>query len=327
MGCENCNSLDNEVRKTIITYKVKGKNIEIEANRRFCTKCGSVVYDYDLEENISRSLIEKYNKTYGIDPKDIIKLRKNYSLSQEKFAKIIGCAKKTLISYEKGVAIPNDIYMITLKTLLENPEMIYPMIDANLSRFDTTEYQSILNKIHIHVGKNLEQLKNNDTFKPTIFNGFTELSLDKLKNLFLILCQDGIAKTKLLKEIFYCDFLYFKENCVSITGMEYVKLPYGPVPDDFSSFIELYLMNDVLEESVIISGDYERHTFKSKQKANKSVFTKEELEIVQKVKKYFKNYNSSEIVDYVHTEKAYIETKDQKSISYEYAMDISLDAK
>ena len=48
----------------------------------------------------------------GEIPKEWKTLRNKYNLSQELFSKIIGCAKKTLISYEKGTAIPNDNYMI-----------------------------------------------------------------------------------------------------------------------------------------------------------------------------------------------------------------------
>lgn len=52
-------------------------------------------------------------------------------MSQELFAKIIGCAKKTLISYEKGKSIPNDSYLIILRNLKSKPDTIKTIIDAN----------------------------------------------------------------------------------------------------------------------------------------------------------------------------------------------------
>ena len=48
----------------------------------------------------------------------VINLRNKFNLSQALFAKIIGCAKKTLVSYEKGTAIPNDNYKIILNSLI-----------------------------------------------------------------------------------------------------------------------------------------------------------------------------------------------------------------
>ena len=37
--------------------------------------------------------------------------------------------------------------------------------------------------------------------------------------------------------MFYADFLFYKENCKSITGLEYCKLPFGPVPDRFETIL------------------------------------------------------------------------------------------
>ena len=51
--------------------------------------------------------------------------------------------------------------------------------------------------------------------------------------MILFFAKDTVLKTKLLKEMFYTDFLYYKETCNSITGLEYAKLPYGPVPDQY----------------------------------------------------------------------------------------------
>ena len=36
----------------------------------------------------------KYNEEYGITKEEIVNLRTRFNLSQELFAKIIGCAKK-----------------------------------------------------------------------------------------------------------------------------------------------------------------------------------------------------------------------------------------
>ena len=55
--------------------------------------------------------------------------------------------KKTLISYEQGTSIPNDIYLVTLKMLLENPEIIKPMIESNLDRYDKEEYNKIVERL------------------------------------------------------------------------------------------------------------------------------------------------------------------------------------
>ena len=81
------------------------------SKRRVCNNCGNLIYDKELDNNSLYKAYRIYNEKYGIPKDKIINLRKKYNLTQTEFSKIIGCAKKTLISYEQGKSIPNDIYM------------------------------------------------------------------------------------------------------------------------------------------------------------------------------------------------------------------------
>ncbi|MDQ7792045.1 MAG: type II toxin-antitoxin system antitoxin SocA domain-containing protein [Candidatus Desulforudaceae bacterium] len=40
-----------------------------------------------------------------------------------------------------------------------------------------------------------------------------------------------VLKVKLMKYLWYSDFLHFKRNTVSISGLSYVRAPFGPVPN------------------------------------------------------------------------------------------------
>lgn len=94
-------------------------------------------------------------KSYSIDKEALRQLRYNYSLSLDDFSKVIGCAKKTLISYEQGSSIPNDSYLVTLNTLIKNPELIVYLIDSNRERFNEKELGRITKKINLFLeGKN-----------------------------------------------------------------------------------------------------------------------------------------------------------------------------
>lgn len=88
-----------------------------------------------------------------LDKDQVKNLRNNYCLSLDDFSKIIGCAKKTLISYEQGVSVPNDSYMITLKTLDANPGVIYYLINSNKERFTDKELNRINKKISSYVSE------------------------------------------------------------------------------------------------------------------------------------------------------------------------------
>ncbi len=324
MRCDNCGSSDTYVKNHEHIYQIKGKEIKFNSDRRFCSKCDNLVYDEKLDNTASEKGIEVYNKLYGVTKEEIIALRKKYNLSQELFSKVIGCAKKTLISYEKGMSIPNDSYLILIKSLIANPEMITNLVEANKVQFNDKEYNKINNKISIFLANNEKQLLLNEEYNPTEYNGYTKFNKEKVYNMIIFLADNTILKTKLLKEMFYADFLFYKENCKSITGLEYCKLPFGPVPDGFETILLNEYQEGMIDYKPVITSSKEYYEIAAKKKFNKDLFTKEELDVLAKIKKYFKDYNVKKIVDYSHKEKAYTDTNDCAKISYDYSFDINL---
>ncbi len=91
-------------------------------------------------------------KEYTINSDELKKLRNDYALSLDDFSKIIGCAKKTLITYEQGSTVPNDNYIVTINTLIKNPELIKYFINSNKERFTEKELKRINKKINPFVG-------------------------------------------------------------------------------------------------------------------------------------------------------------------------------
>lgn len=47
----------------------------------------------------------------------------------------------------------------------------------------------------------------------------------------------GVLKTKLMKLLWYTDFLMYKKYKKSISGISYLKYKYGPVPKKFNSML------------------------------------------------------------------------------------------
>jgi putative zinc finger/helix-turn-helix YgiT family protein len=322
MRCDFCFCTNTYTKDYKHAYHIKGKSINFISKRRFCKECNNLVYDKDLDNEAGRKAIEIYNKKFGIPKEKIIELRKKYNLSQELFSKIIGCAKKTLISYEKGESIPNDNYIIIINSLLSNPETIKILIDANKYQFSDKEYEKIEDKIMPIIKNNTNQLSNKSDFIPTEFNGYTKLNKEKIINMILYFADDCIQKTKLLKEMFYADFIYYKNVGASITGLEYAKINFGPVPDDYEKIINECIKNNLIKYNIEFKNEYEYHNIKRISNIDKNIFTQNEIETINYIKEYFKNFNSKDIVNFSHKEKAFIETEFFKPISYDYAFEI-----
>lgn len=322
MKCDICGSCETYVKSYEHTYTIKEKEVKFTSDRRFCANCNNLVYDSELDNLASKTAIGIYNKNYGIEKEEIIKLRKKYDMSQDLFSKIIGCAKKTLISYEKGTSIPNDSYLIMIKSLIAKPETISTIIEANKEQFTDKEYEKINSKLSIFLANNTKQLLLNEDYQPTEFNGYTKMNKDKVYNIILYFAEKCVLKTKLLKEMFYTDFLFYKENCKSITGLEYSKLTYGPVPDQFENILNKGLSEDIINCKYDIISEYECYNISRKKKFDKTVFNDDELKILELVRKKFESYSSKDIVEFSHKEKAFLDTKYFNKISYDYAFDI-----
>jgi len=323
MRCDLCFCTDTYTKDYEHAYHIKGEEIIFISKRRFCKECNNLVYDKDLDNEAGRKAIDIYNKKFGIQKEKIIELRNKYNLSQEMFSKIIGCAKKTLISYEKGDSIPNDNYLIIIKSLLAKPETIKTLIDANKTHFSEKEYTKIENKIAPIIKNNTKQLYKNDEFIPTEYNGYTKLNKEKIINMILYLANGCIQKTKLLKEMFYADFIHYKNTGSSITGLEYAKINFGPVPDDYEKIINECTKNNKIEYNINFKNEFEYHNIKSIEKPDKNVFSEEEIKTIKFIKEYFKNFTSTDIVNFSHQEQAFKETDFFKSISYDYAFNIN----
>lgn len=321
--CDNCGSTDTYVKMNHNKFTKNGYDIEFDSEERFCKKCDCSVYDRELDNITLKKAIQVYNRQYGISD-DIKKIRKEIGLSLDELANIIGCAKKTLISYEKGESIPNDTYLIVIKTILDNPESIKLLIRANRNMFEDKKLIRIEKKLNDYYANNSKGLFLNKETEASEYNGFTEIDIDKLINIITILSNKGINKTKLLKELFYIDFLSYKTKSCSITGLEYTKLPYGPVVDDFEKIFDTLTINNIIDYNIKYNNNYEEHIIKSKVKPNFNIFRKEELDIINKIQDYFKDFNVKEIEEYSHKENAYTKTKLGDKISYEYAFDINL---
>lgn len=322
MWCDRCKINSTYIKEYEEEFTIKGKIIKVKSNRRFCKKCNKLVYDLELDEETICKAYKLYNEQYGIPCDKIIELRKNLNLSQELFAKIIGCAKKTLISYEKGTAIPNENYIIIFNSLLDNPSIIDALIESNKYNFTEKEYNKIKSKIFNFISSNSFSFFDENDKGLNEYNGYTKFNLNKVINMILYFAKKGVLKTKLMKEMFYADFINYRETGASITGLKYAKLPFGPVPDDKDMILAQCAIDNYIEITEEYNNEYVKYNIKTIEEFNQNIFDDYELKTLEKVEKYFSKFKSKQIADFSHVEKGYVETDYSKNISYKYAFDI-----
>ncbi len=164
--------------------------------------------------------------------------------------------------------------------------------------------------------------------QPSLLTGFKKPNIQKFAEMVLFFSNDLKPwKTKLNKLLFYADFTHFKSYGTSISGVIYRAIPMGPVPDKFQSIYEFL----ATEKVVVINSTYftdgglgERFSPSNNRTFNPTIFTENELSILNSISDRFKDTSTSEIIEISHQEKAWIENNENRNeIDYFYAFDLN----
>lgn len=333
--CPNCEEYtDVKLRVEKEVYNVRGEPIEIEAEVVICQKCGAKIFD---EERDSRNLEKVYShyreKHNLLSPDEIGTIREKYGLSQRALSRLLGWGEITIHRYESG-AIQDNVHDSLLR-LIENPQNMQKFLEANRNKLPPYISARLDKRIASFLQEDKEQAFQ-ISFERLVSHqhvdltsGFKEYDLEKLKNMILYLVKylDGVLETKLNKLLWYCDFLYFKETSVAITGAQYIRLPYGPVPDNYERIIgimqpELLNMDEIpfnTKEGIVLGKQ-----FTALVEPDESIFSKKELQVMNFVADTFRDYTSTSIKNKSHQETAYKKCRDGDIMSYEYAKELSL---
>lgn len=134
------------------------------------------------------------------------------------------------------------------------------------------------------------------------------MGFDKPKFRELILyianrCQDDsyFGATKLNKQLFFSDFFAYGELGHAITGARYQKLPQGPAPIEL-----LPVMQELEDEGAVTTdvrkvGPYDQKRPVALREADTSVFTGDELELVDDIISKLWHLSATRISDLSHT--------------------------
>jgi uncharacterized phage-associated protein len=124
---------------------------------------------------------------------------------------------------------------------------------------------------------------------------------------------DGkIVKTKLAKLIYLADFAYYAETLTPISGAKYKRLPQGPVPTEYFDVLTFLESTNVIHtkhkgSSILIN-------LVNKQEL--PGLSDDEINIVKKICKKWKDKKSSEIVDFTHRQLPWKISREMQEVPY-----------
>lgn len=332
-NCEEHTEATLGVEKEV--YNVRGEPIEIEAEVAICQKCGEKIFDEERDSRNLEKAYSQYREKHNLLPPDKIRtIREKYGLSQRALSRLLGWGEITIHRYENG-AIQDNVHDSTLH-FIEDPQNMQKLFEANRNKLPCYTVARLEKSIASFMQEDKEQ-----TFQISferlvshqhvdLTSGFREYDLEKLKNmiLYLVKCLDGVLKVKLNKLLWYCDFLYFKESSVSITGAQYIRIKLGQVPDHYELIFANMIHEGLIDKNEIPfqtkDGTQQGEEFTTLVEPDKSLFTEKEIQVMDSIADTFREDTSTSIMEKSHQETAYLKCEDGDIISYEYAKELSL---
>lgn len=320
-----CVDCEAEVLATIKekeeSYMVKGDGpFTITAMVPVCPRCGAELFDRETENQNQHKLYEKYREKHNLlSPGAIRTIREKYGLSQKSFSRLLGFGEITIHRYESG-SIQDRVHDSIIRKA-SNPRFVKERYDSNPKAVSARERKTF--------EKRLETLLQEEDLEGDPLQRRKFLKAAAVLLFFATQVQD-LYRTKACKLMWYADMLHFKEFGTSITGLQYWKYHYGPVPPSFDELLLRAKRENVVDleyQTLDFPGcDEEVVTTKilPKGQLDRSLFSQSELEVLQFVVQKLGKYSSRKISEISHQEKAYQDAEDFKYIPYELARCLSL---
>ncbi len=190
----------------------------------------------------------------------------------------------------------------------------YTAIEAGKQKLDLDEAQKLASLLGIDVSMLVSgTVPDMEKYKQMIL-AYLRMDLSSKK--------DGkVPKTKLAKLLYLADFAWFYEHLESMSGMQYRKINYGPVPDLFFRAL------DEMEEGgkIIVDrkpDDNGRPMFliseaDSNRNEQTRLLSKEEQKLMITIAKKWKDKKTIDIVNFTHNQLPYALCRGDELIPYE----------
>ena len=107
------------------------------------------------------------------------------------------------------------------------------------------------------------------------------------------------GKTKLVKLLYYLDFMHFRQTAKSVTDLKYYAWQFGPYPESFANEID-NPPPDLASSLLIQKTGKSFVAIKAKKKFDPDVFSQRELKLLKDIAYIFNEASTDDIVEVSH---------------------------
>lgn len=235
----------------------------------------------------------------------IAELRKLKGLSQKDLAKSVKISRPSLAQIELGNRSVDILELQKLSLVLK-----FSLDDFMSEDFSTS--QDIENKEERKAKKVEERIS-----EPM-------LQVNKFKNVLLYILErcagkPNVGETVLYKLLYFSDFNYYELYEEHLTGAEYRKLPYGPVPQKLDIIIAQMIEKGQLQRVKTEYHGYPQTRYLPLEKADLTELRASEKDVIDRVIDQMSEWSAVAISNYSHKDMPWLASKDGEEINYELA--------
>lgn len=303
------------------TMEFRGKTYHFLNHYYVCDESGEEFTDEATGEINFAQVYNQYREENNIPfVNEIVKLREDCQLSKADMGRLLGFGENQYYRYELG-EVPSPSNGRLMRTLIDNREaLICAIQESSIKDSNKEKALSALNKLTAKENEDRTIYNLLFPIKRSIYNGYAITNVNKVRQMILyFLGHMNVGyKTALNKLMFYADFLMYREHCVGISGLSYSALPYGNVPNNFKV---LYGIFDEVEEI-----DDERPYFKPLTVCDLSIFSENEVRVLEYVAEKMAKQASAALSETNHLEDAWLKYKHDTKLLVPFSEAFSLRA-
>ena len=235
--------------------------------------------------------------------KRIAKLRRLKGFSQEDMARFLGIPRSSVAQVELG---NRNVSVIELMKLSE-------VLGFSLDKFLANEYS---------IEKDVDVVAETVTAYQDVRVSVPEFRMDKFKNILLYILErcggkPNVGEKVLYKLLYFSDFNFYEIYEEHLTGAQYRKLPYGPVPQKLNSLINHMIEKGQLQRIKTEYHGYPQARYIPLEKPDLTKMNAAEKEVIDQVIDRFSDWSASAISEYSHKDMPWRATENGDIIDYE----------
>ena len=291
----------------------RGEEYLVHSRYYLCCDSGEKFSDSEQDDSTLNDLYSQYRIKHGIPfPDEIKAIRCRFGLNYSQIGKLLGFGVNQWAKYECG-QVPSESNG-RLISALRSKSVALTLLKNIRELYDEAEYIKVYNQILSSNDKDPD-LNSDHIFyhgaTRSIDNGYGEFNHQKVEEMVKFFSENGIYPTKMNKKLFYADFLHFKRYGISISGLRYQAIHYGPVPVHYNT---IYDHVPGLLSAPDFIDNHEVTVLRAIEPADISIFTDKERDTLHTINAKLSPLSTREIINLSHQEATWLEHYPDKGI-------------